>query len=179
MHQMSAVKKLCITAVCIAFCSVLPSAFHAIGLGSAFSPIHIPVLLCGIVCGGSYGSLCGVIGPILSSVLTGMPGAAMLISMIPELVVYGLTAGLGMKLLRTGNTYADVYISLAAAMLLGRVAGGIAKSMLYMGTGDAFSLSIWTSSYFVSTLPGIICHLILIPVLLITLMKSRVIPKRY
>lgn len=176
---MSAIKKLCITAVCIALCCVLPMAFHAVGLGSALSPMHIPVLLCGIVCGGGFGALCGLVGPILSSVITSMPGAAMLPSMVPELIAYGLVAGLLMRLVRTGKVYGDLYISLGTAMLVGRIVGGIAKMLFFMGTGEAFTLAMWLSSYFVTALPGIICHLVLVPVLVLTLMKARLIPTRY
>lgn len=176
---MSNIKKVCITAICLALCCVLPTAFHSLGLGTAFSPIHIPVLLCGMVCGGGFGAICGALGPILSSLVTGMPGATMLVSMVPELIAYGLVSGLLMQFVRTGKLIPDLYISLGTAMVLGRVVGGIAKALFYMGTGEAFSLSIWVSSYFVSALPGIICHLILIPILVVTLEKARLIPKRY
>lgn len=179
MSNMSAVKRICISAICVALCCVLPTLFHTIGLGTTFSPMHIPVLLCGLLCGPMYGALCGLIGPLLSSMITGMPGVAMLPSMVPELITYGLVTGLGMKLIHTGKLSADLYISLAAAMVLGRVVGGIAKALFYMGTGTAFSLSMWASAYFVSTLPGIICHLILIPVLVGALAKAKLIPARY
>lgn len=179
MNQMTAVKKICIGAVCVALCCVLPMAFHAVGLGTALSPLHIPALLCGIVCGGGYGLLCGLAGPLLSSVVTGMPGPAMLPSMVPELMAYGLVTGLMMRFVRTGKLYGDMYISLGTAMVLGRVVGGIAKALVYMGSGEAFTLAIWASSYFVATVPGIICHLILIPVLVLTLTKAKLIPNRY
>ena len=42
---MSNVKKICICAFCMALCCVLPPAFHAVGLGAVFSPMHLPVLL--------------------------------------------------------------------------------------------------------------------------------------
>ena len=102
----------------------------------------------------------------------------MLVSMVPELIVYGLTAGLMMRLIRTGRLYADLYISLGTAMVLGRVVGGIAKALFYLG-GEAYSLALWTSGYFIVTLPGILCQLALIPFLVAMLMKAQVIPKRY
>lgn len=179
MNNMSAVKRICIAAICVALCCVLPTLFHSVGLGTTFSPMHIPALLCGLICGPMYGALCGLVGPLLSSMITGMPGAAMLPSMVPELIAYGLVTGLGMKLVRTGKLSADLYISLGVAMVLGRVIGGIAKALFYMGTGTAFSLSMWASAYFVSTLPGIVCHLILIPVLVIALNRAKLIPARY
>lgn len=178
---MSRIKKACICAICIALCYVLPVALHSFGLGTILSPMHIPVLLCGLVCGGFYGVFCGIAGPIISSILSGMPPVTMLFSMIPELVVYGLVTGLLMKWVRTGKLLPDVYISLAVAMVLGRVVGGIAKALFIAinATGDAFTLGIWATSYFVSTLPGIVVHLILIPLLVTVLMKTKVIPTRY
>jgi hypothetical protein len=38
---------------------------------------------------------------------------------------------------------------------------------------------MWVSSYFVGTLPGIVAHLVLIPILVMTLMRAGVIPQRY
>ena len=178
---MSKIKKICICAICIALCYVLPIALHSFGLGSVLSPMHIPVLLCGLVCGSFYGVFCGIIGPIISSILSGMPPVTMLFSMIPELVVYGLMTGLLMKWIRTGKLLPDVYISMAVAMVLGRIVGGIAKALFIAinATGDAFTIGIWATSYFVGTLPGIVVHLILVPLLVTVLMKTKVIPARY
>lgn len=179
MEKMSSIKKICITAICISLCCVMPAAFHVFGLGTAFSPIHIPVLMCGLICGGGYGALCGLIGPILSSIITGMPPATGLVSMVPELMVYGAISGLCMQLIRTKNIFADLYIALTSAMLLGRVIGGLAKALFFLGNGNKFGIAMWASSYFVSTLPGIIAHLVLIPGLVFVLMKARVVPDRY
>ena len=176
---MSAIKKNCICAVCIAFCYILPLAFHGLTLGSILSPMHIPVLLCGIVCGGFYGALCGIVGPCLSSLLSGMPPASALVSMLPELCVYGLACGILMRLLRTKHLMADIYLSLIPAMLIGRIVGGIAKALLYTGSGEAYSLALWASSYLTGSLPGIIAHLVLVPLLVFTLEKAKVIPARY
>ena len=108
MKPMSRAKRACIGAVCIALCYILPLAFHAFGAGSAFSPMHIPILLCGFICGGNYGFFCGIAGPILSSVLSGMPPATALISMIPELCIYGFLTGLLLKFIRTGKAAAEL-----------------------------------------------------------------------
>ena len=77
--QLSATKKLVFCAICVALCVVLPMAFHALGSGAVFLPMHIPVLLCGLVCTWPYGVVCGLLGPLLSSVLTSMPAAAVLL----------------------------------------------------------------------------------------------------
>ncbi len=177
MNKKVSVKNICITAACIALGCVLPTAFHAVGLGSILSPMHIPVLLCGLVTGGPYCLICGILTPLLSSLITGMPGPAMLPSMVPELAVYGLVAGVMMGFVRTGKSVADIYISLGVAMIAGRIVGGIAKALVF--TGGSYSITLWLTGYFVEALPGIICHLVLLPVLMMTLERAKVIARRY
>lgn len=142
MTKMTSVKKICICAICIALCYVLPVAFHAVGLGSVLSPMHIPVLLCGLICGGGYGLICGILGPVLSSLVSGMPPLMMLTRMIPELCVYGLAGGLAMNWVRTGKSVADVYLSLVIAMVAGRIVGGIASAVFYTVTAGVYSLQL-------------------------------------
>lgn len=179
---MSVIKRSCICAACIALCYVLPIAFHAAGIGRYFSPMHIPVLLCGMLCGWQYGLICGIMGPILSSVLTGMPPANMLITMLPELAIYGGMTGMLLRVIHTNKVYADLYLSMVPAMLLGRVIGGAAKALFYLSglSGDApYSIELWVSAYFVQTLPGTILQLVILPSLVFLLMKTRLIPERY
>ncbi|MFA7118480.1 MAG: ECF transporter S component, partial [Sphaerochaetaceae bacterium] len=93
MNTMSNVKRSLVAAVCIALGVVLPMAFHSVkNAGSIFCPMHIPVLLCGLVDGWAFGLLCGLVTPLLSSLLTGMPPMAYLPAMMIELAVYGLEA---------------------------------------------------------------------------------------
>lgn len=181
MAKMSSVKTASICGICIALCYVLPMAFHALGLGSVFSPMHIPVLLCGLICGPFYGGFCGLAGPVLSSVLSGMPSPTGLITMVPELLAYGAVTGLLARRIRTGRLVLDLYLSLVPAMILGRVVGGIAKALFvrFLASGQTFSLSVWAVSYFVTSLPGILVHLVLLPLLVVTLVKARVIPGPY
>lgn len=176
--EFSKLKKIIITAVCLALCIVLPMIFHSIPNGGViFSPMHIPVLFCGLVCGFQYGLVCGLIGPLFSSILTGMPPTAFLGPMMIELALYGLITGLMMKLIKTKNLTADLYISLITAMILGRVTTGITAYLFFM-KGD-YGISTWFTSYFLMGLPGIVVHLILIPVVYVTLMKANLIPVRY
>ena len=89
------VKKLVMAAMCVALGIVLPMAFHTIqNAGSIFLPMHIPVLICGLLCGWQYGLICGILAPVLSSLFTGMPPAAILPAMLCELAVYGLITGI-------------------------------------------------------------------------------------
>lgn len=175
--KMSPAKRTVLGALCVALCVVLPIAFHAIpNAGSIFLPMHIPVLLCGLVCGWPYGFICGLMGPMLSSLLTGMPPAAMLPSMMVECGVYGMVSGIVLKTVRTGRTTADLYIALIGAMLAGRVVAGIAKALIFT---PGITMSAWIAGSFVTALPGILVQLIAIPLLVGILMKTHQIPERY
>lgn len=177
-NHMSVVKMSIITAVCTALCVILPQALHAVPkAGIIYLPLHIPVLLCGLICGWQYGALCGLAGPLLSSLFTGMPPAANLPPMMIECAVYGLVAGLIARLVFTKNTYADLYTSLIGAMLAGRVIAGIIKALIF-ARGE-FTIAAWAASYFVTSLPGIVIQLVLIPSIIFALMKSNLIPSRY
>lgn len=173
---MSTVKKACICSICVALCYVLPLVFHALALGWAFSPMHIPVLLCGLVCGWPYGVFCGIAGPVISSMLSSMPSMVQLIYMVPELCVYGLACGLLIRLIRTGHTYVDLYCALIPAMLLGRVAGGAARAVFYTATAQSYSIALWAAAYFAESIPGIVLHLLVVPALVLVLMRAGLIP---
>ena len=174
--QMTYSKRLVYTAVCAALCVVLPMAFHSIpNAGTIFLPMHIPVLLCGLVCGWPFGLISGVIGPLLSSVITGMPPAAMLPSMMVECACYGCITGLMMKFVHTKKPLADLYISMVTAMVLGRVLAGFAKSFILSPGTAPFA---WVTTSLVAGIPGIIIQLILIPLVVISLTKAKLLPAR-
>lgn len=175
--KLTSVKKLVFTAVCAALCVVLPLAFHSIpNAGTVFLPMHIPVLLCGLICGWPYGLVTGLMGPLLSSVITGMPPAAMLPSMMVECGVYGLVTGLMMRFVRTGHTVADLYISMAFAMALGRTVAGLAKALIFTPGTAPFA---WVTTSLVTGIPGIVIQLVLMPLVIFALTRARLIPTRY
>lgn len=178
MQKMSNVKKSLITAVCIALCYVIPLMFHGIqNAGNIFCPMHIPVFICGLICGWQYGLLCGIAGPALSSALSSMPPVAILPSMMVELAAYGTAAGLMMKLVRTKSTYADLYISLIVAIVCGRVLAGLAKALIF--ARGSYSMSAWIAGSVVTSWPGTVIQLVFIPTIVFALMKSHLIPERY
>lgn len=175
---MSTTKKLVFTALCTALGVVLPLAFHAVAnAGSIFLPMHVPVLLCGLLCGWPYGLACGALAPLLSSLFTGMPPAAILPGMLFELSVYGAVSGAMLRRVRTGNSAADIYIALLTAMLCGRVTSGILNALVFRA--GAYSLQIWLTAAFVTGVPGIVVQLVMIPVLMLALERAHVIPGRY
>ena len=166
--------RLIITSLCIAIGVVLPVAFHSIpNAGSMFLPMHIPVLLCGLICGPFYGLACGILAPLLSCLLTGMPPVAFLPSMLCELAVYGIVAGILFKVVKTKNKQVNTYISLIGAMLCGRLVGGMLNALIF--SAGKYTMQIWLTSSFVTALPGIIAQLVFIPVIIFALQKAKLI----
>lgn len=165
------------TAVCIALCVVLPITLHAIpNAGTLLSPMHLPVLLCGLICGWPMGLLCGLAGPLLSSLITGMPAMGYMPTMMVELAIYGLVTGLMIHLVRTGKLIADLYISLLTAMLAGRILTGVARALIF--AAGTYSWKAWATGYFLSSFPGIVLQLILIPALYLALQRAHLTPAR-
>jgi len=176
---MSATKKSVVTAICIALCVVLPFAFHGIPNGGRiFCPIHIPILLCGLICYWRHGIICGLMGPVLSSILTGMPTAAVLPPMMIECAVYGAVTGLIMQYVHTRRTYFDLYLGLITAMVFGRVVAGIFRALIFTA-GTAGTISSLLSIYVIESLPGIITQLIFLPAVVFALMRAKIINERY
>lgn len=170
-------KKIVLSAACVALCVVLPMAFHAFpNGGSVFLPMHIPVLLCGMMTAWPYGLICGLLGPALSSLITCMPPAAMLPAMMVECAVYGAVSGGMMQLVRTKKTWLDLYVSMITAMVLGRVVAGLAKAWIFTPGTAPFA---WVTTSLVTGIPGIVLQLVLLPILVMALTRAKLLPHRY
>ena len=168
------IRLLVMCAMCIALGLVLPMAFHAIpNAGSIFLPMHIPVLLCGLICGPVYGLICGALTPLLSSMMTGMPPAAMLPGMLCELATYGLVGGVLSRIIRTKSQAVNIYAALVGAMICGRLVSGVLNALIFRA--GEFSLAMWLSGAFVSALPGIVIQLVVIPLLIAALTRAHVL----
>jgi len=174
MYDMPRLRKFVFTAMCITLCSVLPLVLHAVPrAGNVILPMHIPVLLCGLIVGWQFGLLCGIFGPILSHFTTGMPNPAYMPSMIVELAIYGAVTGLMICFVRTKNKYVNIYTSLIVAMILGRIVAGAARAFIF--TPGTVTMALWVTGYFVTSLPGIIIQLILIPTIVVALEKAKLV----
>lgn len=155
------VKKITLSAFFLALGLVLPFSFHSFGpqAGAIFLPMHIPVLLCGFVCGPAYGALIGLMTPLLSSAFTGMPILMpMGIAMSLELMTYGFLSGWLMKKL-------PIYPTLIITMLCGRAISGLVNLILLSMMDKAYTLHIFLTAAFVTAIPGILLQLLIVPLL--------------
>lgn len=167
--------KLVLSALLMAIGIVLPFVTMQIpSIGNMLLPMHIPVILCGFICGGPYGAIVGFILPLLRSVLFGMPPLMpTALAMSFELAAYGLISGVLYQKL-AGKRFA-VYMSLIGAMITGRLVWGAVSLGLYSLLGNTFTWKIFAVQAVVNAIPGIVLQLVLIPVLVISLKHVGVV----
>ena len=161
-------------AVCLALCMLLPFLTGQIPqIGSALSPMHIPVLLAGFLCGPWWAMAVGFVAPMLRHVWLGMPPLITAIAMSFELAAYGLFSGLLYRLLPKKTV--NIYVSLIGAMILGRIVWGIAMVVISGVSGSAFTWSAFIAGALLNAVPGIILHIVLIPILVMALKRAKVL----
>lgn len=167
------IQKLVLSALLLAIGLALPLLTGQIKeIGDSLLPMHLPVLLCGLICGWRYGLAVGAILPFLRSVTFGMPPIyPNAIWMALELATYGLIVGLMYKIFKR-KSIGYLYLSLVIAMISGRVMWGIAKLILLGVASKPFPFSAFIIGGFVDAIPGIILQLVLIP-LIVTLVERR------
>ena len=105
-----------------------------------------------------------------------MPPAAMLPAMMVECAAYGCVTGLMMRFVRTGKNLADLYISMITAMIVGRMLAGLAKAYIFSPGTPPFA---WVTTSLLAGIPGSVIQLILIPLVVFSLTKAKLLPRRY
>lgn len=144
-------------------------------LGNALSLMHIPVLLCGFVCGLPYGLLVGFVTPLLRSLIVGMPPMIpVALIMAFELAAYGAFAAILFRLLPKSVT--GLYLALVLSMLIGRLVWGVASFVVHSSLGNPFTLQMFWAAAFARALPGIILHIVIIPPILLALKANKLFP---
>ncbi len=170
------IKNLTFSAVSLALCILLPFLTgNNYQLGTALSLMHLPVMLCGFICGWHWGAAVGIIAPLLRFLLLGAPPFPTCVSMAFELCVYGLLCGFLYKIFP--KKYWTYYAVLIIAMICGRIVNGAVQYILITAgiNTNEFILSAIATSLFIKTLPAIIIQLILIPIILFALKKAKLI----
>ena len=163
--------KITLSAIFLALAFVLPFLTGQIPeIGSMLCPMHIPVILCGFICGWKYGLIVGVIAPLLRSLTIGMPSLfPTAICMSFELAAYGFISGILYNLLPKKKLY--IYITLIVAMIGGRVVWGTAMFCFLGFNNNKFGLSSFWTGGFVNAFPGIVLQIVLIPIIIMVWKK--------
>ena len=161
--------KMILSALFLALAYVMPFLTGQIPeIGSMLCPLHIPVLLCGFICGWPWGLAVGFLAPLFQSLTLGMPPFfPTAVCMAFELAAYGAVAGLMHKLLPRKKPY--IYCSLLTAMIVGRLVWGTAMFICMGINGGSFTFAAFLAGAFTNAIPGIILQIVLIPLLVILL----------
>lgn len=172
----SKLQKMVISALCLALAYVLPFLTGQIPeIGAMLCPMHIPVLLCGFLCGGGWGAVVGLVAPLFRSFTLGMPPLfPTALCMAFELATYGLVAGLLHRILPKKKL--SIYASLVFAMLSGRAVWGVSMLLALGLSGGQFTFSAFIAGAFTQAVPGIIVQILLVPFLLFFLEKNKSSP---
>lgn len=164
--------RLVYSALFLALAMVLPFLTGQIPeIGAALSPMHIPALLCGFVCGWPWGLAVGAVAPLLRYAVFSMPmmpGAAF---MAFEMAAYGAVAGLLYKLLP--KKIWAIYVSQIAAMVAGRIVWGIVRFIFAGLKHTSFPFSAFLAGAVIDAVPGIILHIVLVPIIVMALKKAK------
>ncbi len=142
--------------------------------GAMLCPMHIPVLLCGFICGWQWGLCVGIVVPLLRSLTLGVPAFfPMAVCMSLELATYGAVAGLMHKILPHKKPF--VYCSLLISMIVGRLVWGGAMFVCLGAVGGQFTLVAFLTSAVINAIPGIIAQIVLIPVLVMIFDNPKIL----
>lgn len=163
-----AVRRLTFSAIFLALALVLPFLTGQIPeIGSMLCPMHLPVLLCGFICGWPWGLAVGFISPLLRCAIFGMPMPISAAGMAFEMAAYGAFSGLLYRLLPKRPL--TVYITLVASMILGRLVWGVAEIVILGIADKPFTPAIFIAGAFTNAIPGIILQLVLVPIIVMVL----------
>lgn len=160
---MNKTKELVLSGLLLASGIILPMIFHMFSLtGPIALPMHIPVLIGGFLLSPKLALALGIMTPVLSGLLTGMPVMfPMSIIMAVELGIYGLTASLA-----TRKFNLSTVPSLIVSMITGRIGAGLTVAVLVEMFGVKMNPIMFVKGAVTTGLPGIIIQLIFIPSLI-------------
>ncbi len=170
-------KNIVLSAMMLATGLVLPFITGQIKeIGNMLLPMHIPVILCGLICGWQYGLIIGFMLPIMRSILFFAPVMyPSAISMAFELATYGFVTGY-LYSRSPWHCIKALYKSMLVAMLSGRVVWGIVQTLLLFMGNSVFTFRMFITSSVLNAIPGIILQLILIPAIMVALKRAKLLP---
>ncbi len=158
--------KNCLSVLIAVFSSVaLPQIFHYFGVlagmggkfGQMFLPMYLPVLILAFKSNWLCGIIAGVLSPIISFALTGMPTETLMPFIIIELITFGLFAGL------LSNKKLNIFLKIVIVQVLSRIVR-IAATLIsvYIINNSTITAAAILSAIMLA-IPGYILQLLVVP----------------
>ena len=177
-NPFSPVHTLVLSAMFLALGLVLPFFTGQIPqVGGMLLPMHLPVFLCGLICGWQYGLAVGFVTPLLRLALFSMPPLLTAVAMAFELAAYGGVAGFLYSRSRWQCVIA-LYRSLIIAMVAGRLVWAAVRVVMTGVAGEPFTWQIFLAGALLNAIPGIILQLVFIPAVMVALDRTGMVPFR-
>ena len=146
---------------------LLPMAFHAVGLGSYFLPMLLPLLLGGFLFSLPWAVLAGAAAPWISALLTGMPPIYPPVALIMSIEGIALQPGLP----SVSPDEPRVWPALLAAIAADRAV----SFLLTWAMASRFRISPRVAAFgtFVMALPGVALQMAVVPLVIRALRNRR------
>lgn len=141
-------------------------------IGKMLCPMHLPVMLCGFICGWPWGAAIGFLAPLMRSLTLSVPPIYPKgICMALELMTYGLMCGIFDKILPKKRGF--IYVTLLISMVCGRLVWGAARFVCTGLDVTKFGLSMFMADGVIGAIPGIIAQIVLVPVAVMLINKKE------
>ena len=149
-------KHLTLSGLFISLGILIPILFHAMGLGSVFLPMFLPIAACGFFLPLTYAMAVGVLTPILSMMVTGMP---------PPPILYKMILELGFLAAVTGFLYKKSHLGIFWLILCGLFAAEVMGLLGSAAIAHIFGLppELYALVSLVKGIPGMILLLTVLP----------------
>jgi niacin transporter len=164
-------RKMILTALFVALGIVLPQTFHIIGgtsAGSIFLPMHLPVLIGGLLLGPLSGVIIGASSVIVGMML-GMPPILIGVYMLAELSVYGLVGGYTSVIKKQ-----PIWLSFLITKISGMMVAFATIHIMISFFNVSFPPIIGSTGMFVMMIPGLAIQILIVPYMVHILKKEVV-----
>jgi len=162
------IERVAISGFFLTLALVLPPLFHIFGAGSVFLPMLLPVVTAGFLLDCRSAITIGIIAPLLSSLLTGMPPIMPPIAfmMTMELAILALIPSILYR--RFGM---NLYVVLITTLFVNRL---VVLGLRFI-VAEVFTIPgmIYGLAVTLSGIPGILVQVVVVPIVV------RAIEKRY
>lgn len=180
-EEVARARELSLGGLFIALGIIIPVSFHAFGggkLGAVFLPMYLPVLACSMLVSPPIAAAVGLLTPVLSSALTGMPPILpTLPMMVAELVVMATLASLLHRRLRL-HALPSVVVALVAGRIVMALMAWLLVSALPVGVQESLPPVMRTPLAYVAAatvtaVPGLIVQIVAVPAVVAIVERRR------
>jgi len=151
-------KDLLLGGLFLALAIALPVLFHALGLGKAFLPMFFPIIISGFFLSLPAALAVGLLSPLTSALLTGMPPFYPPIAFIMMLEGFFLA---GLPVLLYQRFKISLWPTLITTILVDRLL--LLGSVLVVAKWLDLPEKIWGAASLIEGIPGVLLILLLVP----------------